>query len=687
MHALYFMTRPRWHRHVVIAVGMLTLPMRAAVDTNFYILLFIGQSNMVGLNNSDPEDLDAHPRVFKLTTNGTWQPGACPIQGNSGTGPARTCGNYLANVWTHARVGLVSRAVSGSEIASWRPGQPNYDNALAAARAAATSGVIRAVFWHQGEADGSNGNYAGELAQLIATLRADLGIPDLPFIMGQVGISGTSSTVNDNIARVANSVPFTAMASCQGMVLKDNVHYDAASQRAYGERYARAYLDVIGAMPSNTLWFGPSRLPRARRNAVYTHAFTSMGASNAPLVWTVHGSLASGLSLTNGVLYGVPTANGTRAFSLLVSNGNNSVVQPFAVRVEDYFPTSKIEILNSTVPYGIVGEPYREQLHAYAEAPPVTWQLRGDSPLGLFVSDGVLSNATGFNAPGHYSFSVEVSDSNGWDSQSLVMDVFELYDANAVVNFHGVVPTTASKLRTPQVVDGGTAYELPFDDTAGGQLFGTDDMFGHWRGGLKVQYGGPVPPSLNYAIRLNDSGAAPNTFYVQASATYTSVISAVFVWPSNSFAAIGNGHPLIFGNTPDTAKFRTCLTSVSPETRAVHFIAREGGQYYISEQAFSGVGVHELTNFVDSYAPGARWARFEPVTWPLGSPLTGLAFTAQTFTNLTAVGLWYRGERRAWAHDFGFNVFTVHATAIPEPCVVAGFGAIVFALLRRSATG
>ena len=51
--------------------------------------------------------------------------------------------------------------------------------------------TIKGVLWHQGEADTLNDeradSYETKLHQLIADLRADLGIADLPFIVGNLG--------------------------------------------------------------------------------------------------------------------------------------------------------------------------------------------------------------------------------------------------------------------------------------------------------------------------------------------------------------------------------------------------------------------------------------------------------------------------------------------------------------------
>ncbi|NLF39308.1 sialate O-acetylesterase [bacterium] len=642
------------------------LPAAADVNTNFHVFLFLGQSNMVGLNTPEAEDLVAHPRVFKLTTAGAWAPGAAPIQG-SGVGPARTCGNYIAETLTNITVGLVSRAVSGSAVAQWQKGEAFYEAALTAARAAMTSGVIKAVFWHQGEADGSNGNYAGDLARVIENLRADLGIPDLAFIMSQIGTTGAGGGVNDHISRIVNSMPRTAMASCKGMVLKDNVHYDPASQRILGERLARSYLHLAGALPADELWITPVRLPRAGRNSAYTNIFILAGATETNRTWVIAGSTPAGTTFTNGVIAGSPTASGTRSFSVEATDGTQSVVEAFSVRTEDAFPTSKIEILNGTVPWGIVGEPYREQLFAYAQAPPVAWSISGAIPPGMIMVDGVLSNDAGFAAPGRHAFTASVTDGAGSDSQSFTMDVFELDPPGGIVNFEGFVPQSASLQRSPSVVDS-NAHLIAFDDTAAGRFFSSDDPFAQFRGGMKTYYGaGPVPATMNLSIRLNDSGAAPNRFYAQAN-TAPSAISAILIWPSNLFSAPFAGLKTRFGSTPGTASFRMQVNNAGNDRSELRFIARDGTDYYISEQAFSGAGIFTLTNFQNNGAAGKRWALYDPGASPFPPPATGLVFNAMNFQDVTAVGFFYTGRRNMYLHEFAFDVFTVKAE-VPEPCV------------------
>ncbi len=53
------------------------------------------------------------------------------------------------------------------------------------------TGTIKGVLWHQGESDCFKGDrpdtYEGKLHQLIADVREDLKMPDLPFIVGDLG--------------------------------------------------------------------------------------------------------------------------------------------------------------------------------------------------------------------------------------------------------------------------------------------------------------------------------------------------------------------------------------------------------------------------------------------------------------------------------------------------------------------
>lgn len=130
-----------------------------------------------------------------------------------------------------------------------------YDDALARMRVALRAGRVRAILWHQGESDATPALsvlYAAKLRALIARFRTDLGQPNLPFVIGQLGrFEGKPWTAEvqrvDSVHRaIAASVPNVAYVSSEGLRDKgDKLHFDAASARAFGERYAAAYLALV----------------------------------------------------------------------------------------------------------------------------------------------------------------------------------------------------------------------------------------------------------------------------------------------------------------------------------------------------------------------------------------------------------------------------------------------------------
>ena len=100
--------------------------------------------------------------------------------------------------------------------------------------------------------------YADKLRALITRFRTDLNAPDLPFIIGELGqFPGKSWDADvrrvDSVHRaIAATVPHVAYVLSDGLQDKgDTLHFNAASQRVFGERYARAYLALARAPAAN----------------------------------------------------------------------------------------------------------------------------------------------------------------------------------------------------------------------------------------------------------------------------------------------------------------------------------------------------------------------------------------------------------------------------------------------------
>jgi Carbohydrate esterase, sialic acid-specific acetylesterase len=226
--------------------------------TSFDVVLLVGQSNMAGRGRVTTEDRTPVPHVWMLDRTGSWVPAVEPMhfdKPTAGVGPGRAFGVELARASGH-EVGLVPAAVGGSSITLWVPGAYDsvtrthpYDDALRRVRLATQRGPLVAVLWHQGEADANPDRapeYSARLRALIERLRSDLGTPGVPVLVGQLGQfrpwTVHDSTVDAAHREMAHTLSHVTFVSSDGLRDQgDQLHFDAASARELGRRFAAAY--------------------------------------------------------------------------------------------------------------------------------------------------------------------------------------------------------------------------------------------------------------------------------------------------------------------------------------------------------------------------------------------------------------------------------------------------------------
>lgn len=229
----------------------------------FLLFLLAGQSNMAGrggLHTLSPEARAPEPRVLALNRAGEWQVASDPIHWDkptAGAGLGKPFGEAIVAAQPGVTVGLIPAACGGSSVAVWAPGkffdQTNskpYDDALARVRAAMKVGTLKAILWHQGESDSTPENapiYEKRLEELIRRFRTDLGMPELPFIIGQLGrFEGKTwdepaEEVNRAQEAVARRLRKVFFVSSEGLTSADKLHFDAASLEVFAKRYAATY--------------------------------------------------------------------------------------------------------------------------------------------------------------------------------------------------------------------------------------------------------------------------------------------------------------------------------------------------------------------------------------------------------------------------------------------------------------
>ncbi|MBQ3506742.1 MAG: sialate O-acetylesterase [Clostridia bacterium] len=214
--------------------------------------LLIGQSNMAGrglLSEAIPVDT-TH---IKILRNGRWQKMFRPINPDrsfSGVSLAESFAEAYAKKY-NVDVGLICAADGGTKLEQWQVGGLLYENAVSQAKLALRTSTIVGVLWHQGESD-----CAPELAKtykerfevIMNAFRKDLGLKDVPFILGELGSFLKDYTVseytrnypqiNEQLHKIANANKLTGIASAEGLTANaDNLHFNAKSLYEFGLRY------------------------------------------------------------------------------------------------------------------------------------------------------------------------------------------------------------------------------------------------------------------------------------------------------------------------------------------------------------------------------------------------------------------------------------------------------------------
>jgi hypothetical protein len=254
-------------RPLVFLCALLFANFAAAQDAklppreDFHLILLVGQSNMAGRGTVEAQDRTPHPRVLMLDKANEWVPAIDPLhfdKPSAGVGLGKTFGALYAEAHPGITVGLIPCAVGGSPIDAWKPGEfykPTnshpWDDAMRRAQLAQKSGAIVGILWHQGESDSNDKlapTYEAKLHDLIARMRKELGAPEVPFVVGQMGkFDGVPwDEPKVQVDRVHQELPkkvkHTAYVSAEGLKHRgDKVHFDSPSLREFGKRYFAAF--------------------------------------------------------------------------------------------------------------------------------------------------------------------------------------------------------------------------------------------------------------------------------------------------------------------------------------------------------------------------------------------------------------------------------------------------------------
>ena len=264
-----------------------------------------------------------------------------------------------------------------------------------------------------------------------------------------------------------------------------------------------------------------------------------------PYAWSVvSGSLPAGLTLSSaGVFSGIPTAGGTSAFTVRVTDtASNTTTLALSIAINSALAITT----SSTLPAGMIGTPYSQALTAVGGTPPYAWlTTSGKLPTGLTLSSsGVITGTP--TLTGTATFTVQVSD-------SLKVAVTQAF--TIAVNAPFFVTTAATLLSGIA----GSPYTQALAASGGTAPYAWSITAGALPGGLTLSSTGAISGTpkttgtSTFTAQVTDSGAnkAPQSFSITI-INSTSYTIRTFAGPGltspQSLAVDNAGNVYIAGN-------------------------------------------------------------------------------------------------------------------------------------------
>lgn len=248
-------------KRIIFFAAVAAAAVSAQADSEIYLL--IGQSNMAGRGQLSASLEVPRQGVLKMTNFGYLAPAKEPLHNDrpsAGAGLGASFANAMRGGDARKTIVLVPCAFGGSALSEWAKGSYMYQRALLRTREALRLQGKRArlagILWHQGESDSGKealaSTYASRLVEMMTSLRADLGCGDVPVVVGELGRyladyrakTGKCAyfeKVNEELHRAARTLPNCECVSSEGLTPNSDVlHFNTASLRTLGERYAEA---------------------------------------------------------------------------------------------------------------------------------------------------------------------------------------------------------------------------------------------------------------------------------------------------------------------------------------------------------------------------------------------------------------------------------------------------------------
>jgi len=260
-------------------------------DTNRFVFLCLGQSNMEGFPGIEEQDNGPVDERFQVLAavdfpnlgriKGNWYRAVPPLcRPSTGLGPADYFGRTLvSNLPPNIKVGIVNVSVAGCKIelfdkdnfqtyASTAPkwmtniintysGNP-YQHLVEMAKLAQKDGVIKGILLHQGESNTNDKQWPEKVKAMYQNLIKDLDLKteEVPLLAGELVNAeqqGACASMNKIIGELPQAIPTAHIVSSQGCTGRsDHLHFAPAGYREFGTRYAQTMLPLLGYRNAET---------------------------------------------------------------------------------------------------------------------------------------------------------------------------------------------------------------------------------------------------------------------------------------------------------------------------------------------------------------------------------------------------------------------------------------------------
>ena len=230
---------------------------------------------MSGMGDILKLETSSNPRIYLFGNDYHWKLAREPVDDPigqvdtvskdkcAGFSPALSFATTLAEQHPDMAIGLIPCAKGGSLIHDLRRNLDDntlYGSCLKRVRAASLMGNVAGLLYFQGEIDAVDpkeqpgrtflpNQWADRFTVLINNWRSDLDLPELPVVFGQIGTNANPERFK-NWAVVKEQqrtvrLPFSKMIVTDDLALKDYVHFTTESYQIIGQRFAKAYLNVL----------------------------------------------------------------------------------------------------------------------------------------------------------------------------------------------------------------------------------------------------------------------------------------------------------------------------------------------------------------------------------------------------------------------------------------------------------